>query len=74
VHALQGALEKAGGVDLVAPFGASLHVCGHDEKALEKAIAAYQERGDIRCEPSAATLEDAFIYLMNTSKDNFDDS
>lgn len=74
VHALQGVLEKADGVDLVAPFGASLHVCGHDEKALEKAIAAYRARDDIRCEPGAATLEDAFIYLMNTSKDNFDDS
>lgn len=72
-HLLQPELEKAEGVDLVAPFGASLHVCGHDEAGLERAIAPYRNRANVRCEPADATLEDAFIYLMNTSKDNFDD-
>ncbi|WP_180901098.1 ABC transporter ATP-binding protein [Martelella soudanensis] len=73
VHQFQSALEHAEGVELVAPFGASLHVCGPDEAALERAIAPYRNRPGTRCSRSEATLEDAFIYLMNASKDNFDD-
>ncbi|MBB4123531.1 ABC transporter ATP-binding protein [Martelella radicis] len=73
VHDLQAELEKADGVDLVAPFGSSLHVCGHDKAALERAVQPYRDRPDTECRPSEATLEDAFIYMMNASKDNFDD-
>ena len=73
VHQLQGELEHADGVDLVAPFGTSLHVCGHDEAALERAVAPYQNRPRTKISRSDATLEDAFIYLMSASKDNFDD-
>jgi ABC-2 type transport system ATP-binding protein len=59
------------GVDMVAPFGNSLHVSGRDSEALEAAIAPY--RNDpaytwIRSEPS---LEDVFIELMNRARDNF---
>ncbi|AQZ53137.1 ABC transporter ATP-binding protein [Martelella mediterranea] len=73
VHALQAELEKAEGVDLVAPFGASLHVCGRDRDALERALQPYRDRPDTHCKPGETTLEDAFIYLMGSSKDNFDD-
>ena len=73
VHQLQTALELAEGVDLVAPFGASLHVCGHDEAALERAVEPYRARAGTKVSRSEATLEDAFIHLMNASKDNFDD-
>ena len=72
VHQLQTALELAEGVDLVAPFGASLHVCGHDEAALERAVEPYRARAGTKVSRSEATLEDAFIHLMNASKDNFD--
>ncbi|WP_174803827.1 ABC transporter ATP-binding protein [Martelella limonii] len=73
VHQLQTALELTEGVDLVAPFGASLHVCGHDEAALERAVEPYRARARTKISRSEATLEDAFIHLMNASKDNFDD-
>ncbi|QQM29554.1 ABC transporter ATP-binding protein [Martelella lutilitoris] len=73
VHDLQAELEQADGVDLVAPFGSSLHVCGHDRAALERAVQPYRDRPDTECRRSEATLEDAFIYMMNASKDNFDD-
>mgnify|MGYP002875831201 CR=1 FL=1 len=73
VHELQAELEKADGVDLVAPFGASLHVCGRDRDALERALQPYRDRPDTHCKPGETTLEDAFIYLMGSSKDNFDD-
>src|SRR6476661_4683510 len=39
---LAAKLEKASGIDMVAPFGTSLHVSGRDELALEAAIAPHR--------------------------------
>jgi ABC-2 type transport system ATP-binding protein len=64
-------LEKTPGVDMVAPFGTSLHVSGRDEAALEAAIAPYRDSLSLAFAPAAPTLEDVFIDLMNRSKDNF---
>ncbi|MDX2205552.1 MAG: ABC transporter ATP-binding protein [Hyphomicrobiaceae bacterium] len=64
-------LATAPGVDMVAPFGASLHVAGRDEAALEAAIAPYggEEKWTwVRTPPS---LEDVFIDLMSGTRDNF---
>jgi ABC-2 type transport system ATP-binding protein len=67
------ATELAGkpGVDMVAPFGTSLHVSGRDKAALEATIAPYRENRGWRWEDSEPSLEDVFIDLMNRSKDNF---
>jgi ABC-2 type transport system ATP-binding protein len=59
------------GVDMVAPFGSSLHVSGRDRSALDAAIAPYRERRDLTWTPSDATLEDVFIDLMGRAQDNF---
>ncbi len=64
-------LEKTLGVDMVAPFGTSLHVSGRDGVALEAAIAPYRENPALTWERAEPTLEDVFIDLMNRSKDNF---
>lgn len=71
VHEIQQALENADGVDLVAPFGTSLHVCGHDQARLERALEPYKYRSDVHCAPGEVTLEDVFIYLLGSCKDNF---
>lgn len=71
VHKLQADLEKRRGIDMVAPFGTSLHVCGRDDALLLDAIAPLRSRQDLVWTPSAPTLEDTFIELMNRSKDNF---
>jgi ABC-2 type transport system ATP-binding protein len=71
VHRLQSELEAIGGIDMVAPFGTSLHVCGRDEAALLAAIAPFRARSDLQWAPSEPTLEDTFIELMNRSEDNF---
>ena len=65
--------ELAGrpGVDMVAPFGSSLHVSGRDEAALEAAIAPYRDRADLAWTRSEPTLEDVFIDLMSRAQDNF---
>ena len=69
VHALQAELETRDGIDMVAPFGNSLHVCGRDEEALAAAIAPYRDRAGLVWIAGEPTLEDSFIALMNRSGD-----
>jgi ABC-2 type transport system ATP-binding protein len=71
LNKLQAELDTLSGVDMVAPFGTSLHVSGRNEQALEAAIAPYRRKPGlvwIRTEP---TLEDVFIDLMGKARDNF---
>jgi ABC-2 type transport system ATP-binding protein len=65
------ALEHRPGVDMVAPFGTSLHVSGRDGAALEAAVAPYRADPRFKWEAAAPTLEDVFIDLMSRSRDNF---
>jgi ABC-2 type transport system ATP-binding protein len=64
-------LERRPGVDMVAPFGSSLHVSGRDAAALEEAIKPYRDRPDLTWMRSEVTLEDVFIDLMSRARDNF---
>jgi len=59
------------GIDMVAPFGTSLHVAGRDSAALEAAIAPYRSRKEFEFKPSEPSLEDVFIELMGKARDNF---
>jgi ABC-2 type transport system ATP-binding protein len=59
------------GIDMVAPFGTSLHVSGRDAAALEAAIAPYRRRKDLEWTRSEPSLEDVFIDLMSKAQDNF---
>jgi ABC-2 type transport system ATP-binding protein len=64
-------LERRPGVDMVAPFGPSLHVSGRDEAALDAAIAPDRNRSDLVWTRSEASLEDVFIDLLAKAQDNF---
>ncbi|TXJ29174.1 MAG: ABC transporter ATP-binding protein [Afipia sp.] len=64
-------LVDQSGIDMVAPFGTSLHVSGRDEAALEKAIAPYKSGNGTVWHKSEPSLEDVFIELMGRAKDNF---
>ena len=67
LHELQG----KPGIDMVAPFGNSLHVSGRDAAGLEAAIKPYRDRPGLTWKTSEPTLEDVFIDLMSRAKDNF---
>jgi ABC-2 type transport system ATP-binding protein len=69
--ALARELTAKPGVEMVAPFGASLHVSGRDPAALEAAIAPYRERPGVTWTRSEPSLEDVFIDLMSRARDNF---
>jgi ABC-2 type transport system ATP-binding protein len=71
LHDLAVKLEQGPGVDMVAPFGSSLHVSGRDAQALEQALAPYRSDASLRWEASEPSLEDVFIDLMGRSRDNF---
>jgi ABC-2 type transport system ATP-binding protein len=57
------------GVEMAAPFGKSIHVCGTDRAALEAAIAPYR-REPYHWREVEASLEDVFIQLMDGAEDN----
>lgn len=78
LHALQGEgpgadrlaaeIEQRPGVAMAAPFGTSLHVCGLDPAALQKAVEPWTDR--IIFTPAEPSLEDVFIHLMRGATDN----
>jgi ABC-2 type transport system ATP-binding protein len=59
------------GIDMVAPFGTSLHVSGRDKAALETSVAPYRANAGRQWQHSEPSLEDVFIDLMGRAKDNF---
>jgi ABC-2 type transport system ATP-binding protein len=64
-------LDGRPGVDMVAPFGTSLHVSGRDATALDAAIAPYRNGKGLTWGKSEPSLEDVFIDLMSRARDNF---
>ena len=68
---LTAALSGKPGIDMVAPFGTSLHVSGRDVAALETSIAPWRDHSGLHWQKAAPSLEDVFIELMGRSKDNF---
>ena len=64
-------LGQTRGVDMVAPFGTSLHVSSRDGAALEAALAPFRERLELTWTRSQASLEDVFIDLLAKAQDNF---
>jgi ABC-2 type transport system ATP-binding protein len=71
---LQSLSEKLAGqpgIDMVAPFGTSLHVSGRDQATLESTIAPWHDKPGLHWQKGAPSLEDVFIELMGRSKDNF---
>jgi len=70
--ALEDALRADPRVEQVARFGAQLHVSSIDAAALDAVVCDWtQKDGTHTWVKKDAELEEAFIYLMTTSADNF---
>jgi ABC-2 type transport system ATP-binding protein len=59
------------GVDMVAPFGTTLHVAGRDAAALDATVEKFRASPELEWSLSTPSLEDVFIDLMARSQDNF---
>ncbi len=68
---LEAELRKDPGVGQVARFGTVLHVSGIDKAALEKVAEREKAKKTHDWIRKEAGLEEAFIYLMAHSEDNF---
>jgi ABC-2 type transport system ATP-binding protein len=71
LNTLASELTGKPGIDMVAPFGTSLHVSSRDKAALEAAVAPSRDDKRWHWHASEPSLEDVFIDLMTRSKDNF---
>jgi ABC-2 type transport system ATP-binding protein len=58
------------GVEQVVAFGHTLHVSGRDAVQLHVSLTPWMT-GEYRWQPVESGLEDVFIGLMETAKDNF---
>ncbi|HMM13838.1 MAG TPA: ABC transporter ATP-binding protein [Parvibaculum sp.] len=72
INRLAAELSGRDGIDMVAPFGPTLHVSGLDAAALERAIAPHRHDPDLSWRAGTPTLEDVFILLMKRAPDNFE--
>jgi ABC-2 type transport system ATP-binding protein len=68
--ALADKIRGLPGVEQVVAFGTTLHVSGRDGQKLEASVEPFKSNGHqwTKIEPG---LEDVFISLMETAKDNF---
>ena len=71
LHALARELRGLPGVDMVVPFGVTLHVSGPNADVLEATLKPFFNRSEYRWSKIEPGLEDVFIGLMNQAKDNF---
>ena len=67
---LTEALPRLPGVDMVAPFGSSLHVSGRNADALKAAVDRFRVPG-LEWSAARPSLEDVFIDLMGRARDNY---
>ena len=58
------------GVEQIVAFGTTLHVSGRDAARLRESVSPWMT-GTYRWQQSQSGLEDVFISLMETAKDNF---
>jgi ABC-2 type transport system ATP-binding protein len=71
LHGLARELRGLPGVEMVVPFGTTLHVSGSNATALANTLAAFRNRTNIAWTQIEPGLEDVFIGLMNNAKDNY---
>ena len=64
-------LRQLPGVEQVASFGQTLHISGRDGEALQRSLGAFAAQHGLQLQAGEATLEDAFMHLMQGVQDQF---
>jgi ABC-2 type transport system ATP-binding protein len=70
LHALAEKIRGLPGVEQVVAFGTTLHVSGRDAEKLRASVQPFMN-GEFQWKQIVSGLEDVFISLMETAKDNF---
>jgi ABC-2 type transport system ATP-binding protein len=70
LHALAEKIRGLTGVEQVVAFGTTLHVSGRDAEKLRASASPFMG-GEFHWQQIEPGLEDVFISLMETAKDNF---
>jgi ABC-2 type transport system ATP-binding protein len=70
LHALAEKIRGLPGVEQVVAFGSTLHVSGRDGEKLRMSVQPFMNN-DHQWKQIESGLEDVFISLMETAKDNF---
>ncbi|MBI3525591.1 MAG: ABC transporter ATP-binding protein [Betaproteobacteria bacterium] len=71
LHGLAERLRQLPGAELVASFGATLHVSGRERARLQASLEAFLQNTSLTMASVSPSLEDAFIHLMQGSQDTF---
>lgn len=66
---LQKKLEQESQITTMSLFGGALRVCGREEGALIHALQPFKEQHNLSWQRGKTSLEDAFIYYLQASKD-----
>jgi ABC-2 type transport system ATP-binding protein len=70
LSALADQIRKLPGIEQVVAFGTTLHVSGRNAEKLRASVSPWMT-GAYRWEQIESGLEDVFVSLMETAKDNF---
>jgi ABC-2 type transport system ATP-binding protein len=70
LHSLAEKIRGLPGVEQVVAFGTTLHVSGRDTEKLRASVSPFMS-GEYHWKQIVSGLEDVFISLMETAKDNF---
>ena len=71
LQSLTDRLRQLPGADLVASFGATLHISGKDERKLQASLQDFLRTTSLTMTAVPPSLEDAFIHMMQGSQDQF---
>ncbi|MBK5103162.1 MAG: ATP-binding cassette domain-containing protein, partial [Burkholderiales bacterium] len=71
LQSLTDRLRQLPGADLVASFGATLHISGKDEGKLQPSLQDFLRTTSLTMTAVPPSLEDAFIHMMQGSQDQF---
>lgn len=71
LHGMAESLRQLPGAELIASFGTTLHVSGRDGALLESSLKRALDGTTLAMRTVPSSLEDAFIHLMQGSRDQF---